>query len=115
MINILKEDADFKWGKIKNRYGYEFPCPELTDGNRLMPISEPAFNSVVYTFDDNTKELKLILIKEGDYEVDGRISNFWYWYELDENLEVIVEKHGYGNFFKPVKPFRVKIKYEISQ
>jgi len=113
MKTILKEGTDFKWIKVKNRHGYEFPCPELLDGSKLLRISEPPFNSVVYYGDKNT--LKLVLIKNGQYEVNGRLSNFWYWYELDENLQITEEKHGYGNFFEPLKPFNVKIKYEISQ
>jgi len=114
MKTILKEGTDFKWIKVKNRHGYEFPCPELLDGNKLLRISEPSFNSVVYHRDTGSI-LKLVLIKNGQYEVNGRLSNFWYWYELDENLQIIEEKNGYGNFFEPLKPFNVKIKYEISQ
>jgi len=38
-----------------------------------------------------------IYITSGNYEVDGRLSNFWYWKPINEDGTLAdTENHGYG-------------------
>jgi hypothetical protein len=42
-----------------------------------------------------------VLIKSGDYLVNGRLSNFWYWQRVYSTGQVKkTVEHGYGNFTK---------------
>ena len=106
---ILKENDDFTWGEISNRFGIKFNCPVLSDGTKLSPISEPKRNSIMYIY----KESKLIpvLILDGCYTdpTFGRVSNWWTWQELDNELNLKEKVSGYGGFFKPHLNFDVKI------
>jgi hypothetical protein len=114
MSIYLKENVDYEWTEVINSYGFSRKCPKTTDGIILKPISEPSRDSIVYVFD---KENKLIpaLILDGNYLIDGRISNFWYWYEIDENCKVIEErKKGYGCFFASPIDFKVEVKTEYN-
>lgn len=72
--------------------------------NGYIHVVEPKNGDIVYhsnfTGEDSRKYVK-IEIASGQYLSNGRVSNFWYWYELDDNNNRISElKHGYGNFFK---------------
>ena len=40
-----------------------------------------------------------VRIKDGSFYIDGRVSNFWTWI----NLETGKEEHGYGCFYKMKK------------
>jgi hypothetical protein len=114
MNNILKQGIDFKWSSIKNGFGVDIICPITNDGYKMIPISEPSKNSVVYEYNEETEELKPVLILEGCWLSNGRLSNWWEWQVLNNNLELCERKSGYGRFYKPQKVFRVNIKYEIT-
>lgn len=66
-------------------------------------ISEPTIGSKVWHTGWNQKDKSRypakVKIKEGAYERNGRISNFWYWIMPDGKVE-----HGYGSFRKILKP-----------
>lgn len=38
----------------------------------------------------------LVYVTGGQYEVNGRISNFWYWRKLNPDGTLGAEGHGYG-------------------
>lgn len=37
-----------------------------------------------------------IYVQGGDWEIDGRISNFWYWREINEDGTLGDLSHGYA-------------------
>lgn len=49
--------------------------------------------------DYQTGEVYKVEIINGQYWGTHGISNFWYWYRLDENGNRVREEHGYGNFY----------------
>lgn len=108
---ILKEDSDFTWGEISNRHGIKFNCPILNDGTKLNPISEPKRDSIMYIYKESSKELIPVLILDGCYldPTYHRVSNWWSWQELDNELNLKDKSSGYGGFFKPHLNFDVKI------
>lgn len=40
----------------------------------------------------------LIIIKEGTFLSNGRVSNFWYWKRLLDDGSLGPDEHGYGSF-----------------
>mgnify|MGYP000900371784 CR=1 FL=1 len=44
-------------------------------------------------------EIYKIEIINGQFWGNHGLSNFWYWYRLDENGNRVREEHGYGNFY----------------
>jgi len=94
-------NTDFVLQDKKNGYGYTHEVVVLNDGTEIKPECEPKQNSAVYYYDSESKELYLSLIKSGNWLSNGRLSNFWYWQRIDENLNILSEVyHGYGNFFE---------------
>jgi len=72
-------------------------------------ISSPAIGSIVrHSGWQPGKKLKGypkdILIKDGAYQVNSRISNLWTWQEVD--TEKIVT--GYGDFYESRNKYKVK-------
>ena len=50
-----------------------------------------------------------VLIKAGQYEVNGRISNFWYWQRIQKNGNLSPKtEHGYGNFKQTEKEYKIE-------
>lgn len=97
---VLKEDFDFTWdGVIVNIHGIKFIVPNV-GGNLMKPVDIPAIGSVVDYFNDRTKEIYPVFIEWGNYEVGGRISNFWSWYKIDENGDLTEEEQGQGEFYE---------------
>lgn len=113
MKRELIKGIDFEFIEKPNRYGYVHFYPQLNDSTILNRESEPSKISIVYQQYGKNK-LRLVLIKNGDYLSNGRISNWWSWYELNDDLTIGEEDCGYGNFFIPKERFKVEVKYEIS-
>lgn len=67
-------------------------------------IDSPSVNSVVfYTPRSNNigrkKKPYPVIINSGQYNVNGRLSNFWYWQRISPTGRIKPEiEHGYGNF-----------------
>ncbi len=59
-------------------------------------IFKPFHNKQDYKVGD---EYKIEVIK-GQYWGSNGLSNFWYWYRLDDNNNKIKKECGYGNFYK---------------
>jgi len=114
MKNILKEGTDFTWGIFNNGLNMQIPCPWLNDNVKLIPVSNPSKKKIMYIFDKDTKELIPVLILDGEWLSNGRISNWWKWQELNDNLDLGKIKSGYGKFYEPNKEFKVEVSYKIT-
>ena len=69
-------------------------------------IRNPQLNQVVFFQPwqgktDSRKKAYPVIINKGDFLVDGRVSNFWYWQRLTPTGRIKgKQEHGYGNFFE---------------
>ena len=70
-------------------------------------IKNPKIHSVVVLAETGQP----VMITDGEYEVDGRISNFWSWRPLSEDGTLQPEEHGYGNFLKYEGSLKLKRTY----
>lgn len=62
-------------------------------------VLSPNIGEIVLRF-NGAKFIK-VKIKDGRFWGDyNRVSNFWYWYEEDENGDFTKEQYGYGCFYK---------------
>lgn len=57
-------------------------------------VTEPKIGGTYFYFDKGVGVP--IIILEGAWERNGRLSNFWYW----RNLKTGKKENGYGNFYK---------------
>lgn len=57
-------------------------------------VSEPETGGIYFYFDKGMGVPVIIL--SGDWERNGRLSNFWYW----RNLKTGKKESGYGNFYE---------------
>lgn len=49
---------------------------------------------------------RLVYITGGSYNGrNGRISNFWYWKDIEEDGTLGKSNNGYGNFFNPSEKY----------
>ena len=115
MPNILKEGIDFSFIETEGSFGGKVQVPKQINGPLLKRVVEPYRNSVVYIYKKEEKALIPIIIKDGCYLSNGRLSNFWYWFELNEELEVVGESSGYGGFYQTLEPFNVELKYIVTK
>jgi hypothetical protein len=116
MDTILHEGKDFTMERKVNNYGFENEYPQI-NGIILERVSEPSKNEIVYYYNwknENDKYLQLVMIKDGKYLSNGRVSNHWDWYELNESLKIIGEDFGYGCFYKPLEKFKVEVEFKIN-
>lgn len=63
----------------------------------LKRVSIPPLNTVVFNIENDV--LFPCIVKSGRFYANGRLSNFWEWY----NLYTKKEESGYGHFFIPVE------------
>jgi len=74
--------------------------------NTGIQVSEPAMNQVVFYQpwqgkNDRRKKAYPVIIKDGAYLRNGRLSNFWDWQRLSPTGRINPKVEcGYGNFFK---------------
>jgi hypothetical protein len=91
---------------VKDMTEKYIPKTENINGIEYERITSPKSGEVVYfepfhnTEDYSIGDFYKIKIKDGQYWGTYGLSNFWYWYRLDENGNIIKEEHGYGKFFK---------------
>lgn len=52
---------------------------------------------------------RLVYIVSGNYEVNGRISNWWTWRPILSNGTLGKEVHGYGSFYESLDVYTIKI------
>lgn len=107
------EDKDFHWTDIPNGHGFVHTLPVI-DGKNLRRVYSPSKDSVVYRYDNLLKCLIPALVTDGRYEVDGRISNFWYWHDLNKDLTLKEKQSGYGGFYQSPNEFEVKQTYSVT-
>jgi hypothetical protein len=92
----------------------KYPCVPPTEEEKKR-INEPRANEVVW-YIDNNKNKKLVIINSGQYldSTYHRLSNFWYWQEINEDGTLGKEDSGYGNFCVYEGKYRVEriIKFE---
>jgi hypothetical protein len=101
-----------EWIQEPTASGYTTMRP-IADGRVLKPINHPRRYSVVYMYDKDKDLLRPVIILDGNYEAGGRVSNFWYWLEINEDVTVDADrKAGYGNFYVP--PFDIDVKVETK-
>ena len=112
MNTHLREDVDFRWVEKQNPFGYVHQYPELLNGTILKRIHKPSSHSIVLLHTGDY--LKPVLIRNGEYEVQGRVSNHWSWREINEDLTVGELQYGYGFFYEPHMKFITKQTIEIK-
>jgi len=104
--NLLTEGIDFTWIEKPNQFGFIHDYPQLKDGTILKRVTIPSPNSIALQCKDDL--LYPVLVLYGEYEVNRRISNFWRWREVNEDLSLSEIKSGYGYFYES------HIKYEVG-
>jgi len=89
-----------KWAQdIVLKYGSITNDDDLEKGYKKVCI--PKIGDVVFykNKDELFQKVKILSGQYFDSEY-GRLSNFWYWLEIDEDGVEFKEEHrGYGNFF----------------
>lgn len=86
--------------------------------NTDIQISDPKVNQVVFyqpprKFDKDKKPYPII-INEGCYLSNGRLSNFWQWQRLTPSGRIRPKiENGYGNFTK-AKGWKVERKVKVN-
>lgn len=95
---ILKEEVDFKWLEKDTPYGPITTFPQLSDGTILKRVKVPRNGSTVML--SHNDELRPVKIISGEFEVNGRVSNFWRWYEMNEHKTLVESNQGYGFFYE---------------
>ena len=89
-----------KWAQdIMLKYGAMTEDEDLKKGFKKICAPKPG-DIVFYKNDEG--QFQKVEIVSGQYldSTYGRLSNFWYWKEIDENGNMSEETlHGYGNFF----------------
>ncbi len=106
-------EKDFHWRDVDNGYGFTHTLPVINN-DVMRRVFEPKKDSVVYRYDSDNRCLIPVLIIEGKYNVSGRVSNFWHWYDINEDLTLGVKQSGYGGFFESPNQFNVKKSYDIT-
>ena len=65
-------------------------------------IDSPAIGTIVkhtgWGFEDNENYPCDVLICDGEYYSDGRLSNYWYWQRVLPNGRLSKIESGYGSF-----------------
>ena len=85
---------------IMRKFGSKTDDEDLKNGYKK--ICEPNFGDIVF-FKNKEGAFQKIKIVRGQYFSNGRLSNFWYWVDVNEDgSESKEECSGYGNFF--IKP-----------
>lgn len=80
-------------------------------------IKSPQIGTVVrhtgWRFEGNNNYPCDVLITDGTYFSNGRLSNYWYWRRVlpDGNLSEV--EHGYGAFEKSSKEYRIETRVII--
>lgn len=97
---VLKENEDYKieWKERYAPFKYKEKVIRLNDGKELGSVRSPRVNDVVLI--EKGDCLIPIVITDGTYLSNGRVSNFWSWQEINEDLSLSEEKHGYGDFYE---------------
>jgi hypothetical protein len=87
----------------------------LASGKFLEYVQSPNCHSIVLYHDAKAKEIYPVFITKGCYLSNGRVSNFWNWCRLNEDLSLGEEECGYGNFYTPIQKFDVKVLFKIER
>jgi len=89
-----------KWAQdLMREFGSLTNDEDLKNGYKK--VCEPNFGDVVY-YKNNEGAFQKIKIVNGQYfdSKHGRLSNFWYWTNINDDSSESKEEHsGYGNFF----------------
>jgi len=89
-----------KWAQdLMRKFGSKTNDEDLEKGYKK--ICEPNFGDVVF-YKNKEGAFQKVKIVSGQYldSKYGRLSNYWYWVDVNENgSESKVERSGYGNFF----------------
>ena len=80
--------------------------------NRVEQIISPKIGSIVrhtgwfYEYDKNYP--CDVLITDGQYMSDDRLSNFWYWKRVLGDGTLADTEHGYGSFQESEKNYEIE-------
>lgn len=96
--HVLKEEVDYKWLEKDTGYGIIPTFPKLTNGAVLKRITTPRSGDTVLLSGNDT--LRPVRIISGEYESNGRTSNFWKWHEINEDNSLGKIESGYGFFYE---------------
>lgn len=107
---IFKQDKDFNWTDFDTGNGYSRQLPVMTEtGVALNRVHEPSVNEVVYIYNEDTKTIRPVIIKSGQYTVNNRISNAWTYQEVLDDLSLGKTISDYGSFYETPIKFDVNI------
>jgi hypothetical protein len=75
-------------------------------------INSPKIGTVVrhtgWRFEDDKNYPCDVLITDGKYMSNGRLSNFWYWQRVLPDGSLSETEHGYGGFEKSEKNYEIE-------
>lgn len=78
-------------------------------------INEPKIGTIVtrsdWGFEGDKNYPCDVLITDGKYLSDGRLSNYWYWKRVLPNGELSETESGYGDFSETKNPKTVIMKW----
>lgn len=107
-FQYLKEGIDYRWTTdMRNSV-------TLNNGELLRGVQSPNPLSVAMIVKDN--KLIPVVVLDGTY-LDGtysRVSNFWYWREVAEDLTLSEKKSGYGAFYEVPLGLRFDVDLQVS-
>lgn len=111
MKHVLNEILDFQFGTMKVVFHHIQPSVHLHDGTVLSSIKNPRPNSIVLL--RKRHQLIPVQIVDGEYEVNGRITNEWKWISIFEDGSCGCIEEGYGDFFEPHKQYTISNKTQV--
>lgn len=115
-ITSLIEGEDFTWREEKGIFLTNH-IPVLNDGTILHKIWEPKIHEVVYVKKHNDNRESILvpaIILDGQYEVNGRISNFWTWQYINEDMTLGDTVSDYGNFYDFHTEHNIKVELKLK-
>lgn len=79
--------------------------------SKLKSIVIPDYGSVVivgdFHFRDPKRTYRLAILNSGNYEVNNRLSNHWYWTDINSDGTLGAANSGYGNFYIPPEQYQI--------
>lgn len=93
----LTEGFEFIWKDTVSPFGIQ-TLPHLRNGAVLASVKNPWPRQVVLTRKGNT--LVPAVIVDGEFEVNGTVTNRWIWQELNEFGIPETRVEGRGEFYK---------------
>jgi hypothetical protein len=112
----LVEGKDFDW-EVEKGIFISNRTPKLNDGTVLNKIWSPKIHEVVFVENNGGNEQAILvpaIILEGQYEVNGRIKNFWTWQYINDDLTLGDTVSDHGNFYDFHAEYNIKAELSLK-